>query len=154
MSLFKKNFFLNFIQWISIFRKTVKCELCNENFSDAAKLKTHKIDKHNECNICFRLFINQTYLAQHLKSHDPTFGKYCCDLCSLKFQNVPTFRYHLVVIHGETGYLCCTKCPKAFDIATHFNTHNKTHKYENVRCSLCNVLLKSAKHYKVRTGTY
>lgn len=136
----------------SIFRETVKCELCNESFSGAAKLQTHKIDKHNECKICFRLFINKIYLAQHLKAHDPTVGKYCCSFCSMKFLNMPLLRYHLVKVHGEMCYLCCPKCPKAFDTADHFNQHEKTHKLENILCSLCNAMLKTAKHYKVGRG--
>ena len=65
----------------SIHPKTVKCDMCDENFDQIWKLevhlKKHPTEKYFECDICDKQFALQWRLNKHKRGHTDGTGKFC-----------------------------------------------------------------------------
>lgn len=93
----------------SILDGYIKCDLCQEIFSDGNIFNAH-ICTLCECKFCRKVFNNSSSLKRHYKKIHKNKKPYQCDLCKTSF-------LHL----------------------TNLNKHNKKHMYEENMTNKCNV---------------
>ena len=86
--------------------KKLKCEECNESFSENRVLKTH-------------ITINQR--------------KYNCESCGEKFSTRSEMEIHLLNLHQKEKIHKCNECDSSFLLQWRLKEHIKTHSQLQVR---------------------
>jgi len=155
-------------------------EGCKRKFHLKANLKAHvdvvhlKI-KNIPCDVCGKLFYNQTHLRSHMEHHNT--DKHVCEHCSsyfscskslrdhIKFkhtnpENLPTcsvcqktfstpqnLKSHFSRVHMQEKKYICSECGRSFFEKSELDFHLSSHnpKDLNVQCDVCKLMFKNSK---------
>jgi hypothetical protein len=128
------------------------CEDCEEKYSDAASLKTHKFEKHSnskisvatvtngngvaalKCGKCQKLFAKKNHLADHMK-FCAIRRKYRCKTCATVYDDLNVLNEHLLSHKRVSCNICGESFPSAQELAEHFDTHNvRSNTYDCQKC--------------------
>ncbi|XP_053693079.1 zinc finger protein 91 [Sabethes cyaneus] len=136
--------------------KSVKCEVCLEEFPDGRSLMNHR-HSHTKsrqfpCNECGKTFGSRSSQQIHLRIHSGE-RPYGCRFCWKAFADGGTLRKHERVHTGEKPY-GCSVCPRAFNQRVVLREHIRSHhsapdsKRGNAAqpyfCSVCTQLFESS----------
>ncbi|KAI5635942.1 hypothetical protein NE865_11361 [Phthorimaea operculella] len=122
-----------------------------------------------KCEMCFKGFMVESTYRNHMERHHPSFGRFSCDVCQLRFPNNRTQQQHKLATHSR-NYICricghiskaksrakehykwhqgvlyvCDICGASFDKPTSHLTHVRTNHPSRHICSLCGASFVSA----------
>uniref|UniRef100_A0A1Q3F2I0 Putative mudr-1x ap n=1 Tax=Culex tarsalis TaxID=7177 RepID=A0A1Q3F2I0_CULTA len=132
--------------------KTVRCEVCSEEFPDGRSLMNHR-HSHTKsrqfpCHECGKTFGSRSSQQIHLRIHSGE-RPYGCRFCWKAFADGGTLRKHERVHTGEKPY-GCSVCPRAFNQRVVLREHIRSHhsapdlkrgtQAEPYYCSVCTAL--------------
>lgn len=100
-----------------------------------------------DCEICQRLFNNQTKLKLHQSTHNKS-KTFCCDVCQKSFYNFYHLNNHMRKHDGRTPYRC-EYCRRYFTTASGLSIHTKQH--VGLMPHHCNIKPPSTKRHKCPT---
>lgn len=107
------------------------------------------------CHICAKVFISDTMLTEHLKTHkDPNALRVACEFCGKYFAKTLYLRAHVRSMHEEDGVTHkCPECHKKFtkSLNNHIRYH---HNFKSHKCNICAKVCKSRHDLKVSHTTY
>ncbi|XP_058451827.1 zinc finger protein 236 [Malaya genurostris] len=109
--------------------KSVKCEICLEEFPDGRSLMNHR-HSHTKsrqfpCSECGKTFGSRSSQQIHLRIHSGE-RPYGCRFCWKAFADGGTLRKHERVHTGEKPY-GCSVCPRAFNQRVVLREHIRSH---------------------------
>ncbi|XP_055636028.1 uncharacterized protein LOC129775371 [Toxorhynchites rutilus septentrionalis] len=109
--------------------KSVKCEVCSEEFPDGRSLMNHR-HSHTKtrqfpCHECGKTFGSRSSQQIHLRIHSGE-RPYGCRFCWKAFADGGTLRKHERVHTGEKPY-GCSVCPRAFNQRVVLREHIRSH---------------------------
>ena len=111
-------------------KKTYKCRLCMEDFTEVKQIKLHLKENHNplkilQCEPCNKTFKSSDAKSMHLRrSHDKQ-RCYNCDFCDAKFFHNYNVSRHVLQIHFKIYDYQCDLCEKGFNKKHKFIDHKK-----------------------------
>ncbi|XP_066595583.1 gastrula zinc finger protein xFG20-1-like isoform X1 [Prorops nasuta] len=89
------------VRYIHEKERRLVCPLCPEMFHTKEKCETHVFTEHPDladssfqCNECWRFFVCQDNLDDHMAKDHPTFMLLKCDLCPKKFADKKSLKIH------------------------------------------------------------
>jgi hypothetical protein len=105
------------------------CEVagCKRKFHLKANLKAHVEVVHLKtktvpCNICGKLFYNQTHLRSHMEHHNT--DKHVCEHCSSYFSCSKSLRDHIKFKHSQPeNSPKCSICNKIYSTPQNLKSH-------------------------------
>ncbi|KAM9332802.1 uncharacterized protein KZ484_017942 [Pholidichthys leucotaenia] len=122
-------------------------------FSPDMKIRTMKMQF--TCKICFKRFIQNLHLENHMKSH---MGEkpYACKICGKSYPYSSSVSYHMKVHRGEKPCSCKT-CGKSFTHSSSLRYHMRVHRGERpYSCEICPKSFTSSSnlncHMRVHSG--
>lgn len=109
--------------------KSVRCEICQEEFPDGRSLMNHR-HSHTKtrqfpCHECGKTFGSRSSQQIHLRIHSGE-RPYGCRFCWKAFADGGTLRKHERVHTGEKPY-GCSVCPRAFNQRVVLREHIRSH---------------------------
>ena len=79
-----------------------ECKKCNKTFSTSKILRKHIKRLHmNKCEICDKMFFENSDLSSHLKDHQDKKGTNRCNVCG-RFVTKANLEKHLLKAHGSS----------------------------------------------------
>lgn len=108
------------------------------------------------CHICAKVFVSDTMLTDHLKTHkDPNALRVACEFCGKYFANTLYMRRHVRSMHEEDGVIHkCRECHKKFTKSMNLSNHMRYHHNSGShKCNICNKICKSRHDLKVSHTT-
>ncbi|EAT46945.1 AAEL001910-PA [Aedes aegypti] len=109
--------------------KSVRCEICQEEFPDGRSLMNHRHShtktKQFPCHECGKTFGSRSSQQIHLRIHSGE-RPYGCRFCWKAFADGGTLRKHERVHTGEKPY-GCSVCPRAFNQRVVLREHIRSH---------------------------
>uniref|UniRef100_A0A336LQT5 CSON011197 protein n=1 Tax=Culicoides sonorensis TaxID=179676 RepID=A0A336LQT5_CULSO len=155
---------------------SLKCEVCELNFSSKKSLRRHyssttHISKIKDiktetstsielpsfvCNQCSKSFSRADQLKAHAKSHEKTEEKYQCDICSKVYHLKSVLKEHILNHTGASKALC-SFCGKSFTSKANLKQHILRHtQTKTFKCSTCEKMFVSKgelqSHSRTHTG--
>lgn len=105
-----------------------KCDQCSFVAISAAKLKSHKLYRHQndrnyECTICLKTFKQRGDLRAHVRRHQIV-EPYKCDKCDFETLNEEGLNKHSKLHLKDNGYLCHI-CKRVFSRGSNLSRHFK-----------------------------
>ena len=99
---------------------------CNRKFHLKANLKAHRDVVHLKCKnipceICGKMFYNQTHLRSHMEHHNK--DKHICHICSSHFSCSKSLREHIKFKHNPESLPKCTVCHKTYSTPQNLKSH-------------------------------
>ncbi|XP_039440070.1 zinc finger protein 205-like [Culex pipiens pallens] len=107
--------------------KRIECQICNKKFHKLFRLKDHMNCHSNErrysCQVCGKAFFTKAILYKHTRTHDQSFRKHHCTMCSMRFEHPYQLRAHVMIHTSEYPYgckLCQSKFRFSWDLKKHY----------------------------------
>ena len=108
--------------------KTHNCEVCHKVFENQTALKHHSSvhvnDKTHSCTTCGLMFGTAHDLKLHLKTHTGQTPKYVCDVCKKRWVHSFELKRHMVVHSDEKPHFC-QHCDLRFKRAADLKRHTR-----------------------------
>lgn len=148
---------------------TMKCVVCDKEFSYTRNLVLHQTRHHrvttidpqseNQCTICKKSFTRANNLKKHMNIHNDTIAgsrPHVCEWCGKSFTDKTTLNHHNRIHTGYKPYKC-NYCEKAFSKKGYLILHERTHTGEKPHCcEYCgkgfNQLTSLKVHVRTHTG--
>ncbi|XP_055600890.1 uncharacterized protein LOC129749825 [Uranotaenia lowii] len=115
------------------------CSKCGKGFTNKARLKRHMVSHRNKsvrCEVCAEEFPDGRSLMNHRHSHTKT-RQFPCHECGKTFGSRSSQQIHLRIHSGERPY-GCRFCWKAFADGGTLRKHERVHTGEKpYGCSVC-----------------
>lgn len=115
---------------------TLKCRMCEEEFTGPTKLIAHAMDQHQDtkpfkCPFedCPKTYQNPKALKVHKRSRHEKEKRFKCDECSMQFYVKANFESHQRIHTGEKFE--CKECEKSFSSLSYLRQHHKLTHDEN-----------------------
>ncbi|XP_074655093.1 uncharacterized protein LOC141908787 [Tubulanus polymorphus] len=96
-----------------------------DSHADALIPTTSSISKCNYCEICSKVFLNDTKYQQHMEQHSVT-KPFQCEICGKSFRLKRLLRQHILTHNKEKEWICQI-CNKGFKTRTNMNNHMRIH---------------------------
>ncbi|XP_060834625.1 zinc finger protein 83-like [Rhopalosiphum padi] len=111
----------------------IKCNLCQESFSDQNILITHRC-KSSTCKYCLKVFNNISSLNRHYRyMHQKNNELFDCDICKISFMCSTSLNEHL-----KKHTLCDKNMPLTFNVTNEINTaKEEMYLDEEYKCDIC-----------------
>ena len=130
--------------------KNIPCELCGKMFYNQTHLRSH-MEHHNKdkhiCHICSSHFSCSKSLREHIKfKHNPeSLPK--CTVCHKTYSTPQNLKSHFSRVHMQEKKYICPDCGKAFFEKAELDFHSSSHnpKDLNVTCDICKLKFKNNK---------
>ena len=114
--------------------------------------------KRYECNVCYRLFTDNSNLRKHRRIHTND-RRYSCDVCHMSFTQNGSLTSHKRTHTGDRPFRCDI-CQKSFQFSSNLIKHKLVHgigiKSSGCLCDVCGKTLASptvlAVHRRIHTG--
>ncbi|CAH1978792.1 unnamed protein product [Acanthoscelides obtectus] len=122
---------------------TNNCDVCNATFSSNSDFFAHYTQCHTDravCNFCFRTFMYEKNVKEHMLRHLDQF-RHRCEECSKGFYTVREYRNHYKNRHMGIRHKCeekisnpskqkyrCAECFETFTDKAQLETHKHSHK--------------------------
>ncbi|XP_030752793.1 zinc finger Y-chromosomal protein 2-like isoform X15 [Sitophilus oryzae] len=106
------------------------CDVCMATFSKNGEFYTHYIEQHTDraiCNFCFRTFMYEKNVKEHMLRHLDQF-RHRCEDCSKGFYTVREYRNHYKNRHMGIRHKC-EICDRSFADEYYFKKHFATHSH-------------------------
>ena len=98
----------------------------------------HKEKKPIKCDLCDNSFSQKIHLNQHILLVHEGIKPFKCELCDHSFLRKADMKTHVTSIHGGTKPFKCGICDKKFFTKSPLNRHEMIHKgKEPFKCELC-----------------
>lgn len=131
-----------------------KCQKCGKIYHSATELKQHNCPKipGNEkitypCPVCQKVFLRESYMKLHRKTHDPPSQEFVCEVCACRFSSRNGLLHHRMN-HNEAQF-ACQICDKKYKRKLLLTQHLMTHGPAQFKCDVCGKEFK-VKKYLVR----
>ena len=130
--------------------KNIPCELCGKLFYNQTHLRSH-MEHHNKdkhiCHICSNNFSSSKSLREHIKfKHNPdSLPK--CTVCHKTYSTPQNLKSHFSRVHMQEKKYICPDCGKAFFEKAELDFHSSSHNPQdlNVTCDICKLKFKNNK---------
>ncbi|XP_060851662.1 zinc finger protein 436-like, partial [Rhopalosiphum padi] len=126
---------------VHIGKSSLSCDICFKIFTNNSKLcrhkKTHTSEKSYARNVCGRSFAKNDILVKHNRTNTGE-KPYTCKFCGQSFAQSSTLIDHCKRTHtGEKPY-ACNVCERSFRTQSDLVVHNRTHTGEKpYACNVC-----------------
>ena len=87
-----------------------ECDVCKKSFLLLSSLEVHKLEhavEPYECGVCKKTFKTSKTLQRH-KERGSACKPYGCNICTSKFLNIESHKFHLLGYHKDKAILCKT----------------------------------------------
>ena len=104
------------------------CDVCNATFTKNSDFYYHYTVEHTDraiCNFCFRTFMYEKNVKEHMMRHLDQF-RHRCDECNKGFYTVREYRNHYKNRHMGIRHKCSV-CSRSFADEYYFRRHIATH---------------------------
>lgn len=104
------------------------CDVCPATFTKNTDFYKHYVAAHTEraiCNFCFRTFMYEKNVKEHMLRHLDQF-RHRCEECNKGFYTVREYRNHYKNRHMGIRHKC-TECGRSFADEYYFKKHIATH---------------------------
>lgn len=119
------------------------CPICNKALASKYILKIHIAEVHEGvksfvCDVCGRMFSNNTGLKWHMITHTGA-KNYSCDDCGSAFSRLTILKNHKFRAHGKAPKqpLTCEVCGMQFLQESRLRNHMAKHMKESHSCPHC-----------------
>lgn len=109
------------------------CDVCSATFTKNSEFLTHYTSEHTDraiCNFCFRTFMYEKNVKEHMLRHLDQF-RHRCDECNKGFYTVREYRNHYKNRHMGIRH-SCSFCSRSFADEYYFRRHLATHQSGDV----------------------
>ncbi|CAK1591603.1 unnamed protein product [Parnassius mnemosyne] len=111
----------------------------------ARKTSANYINSFYKCEHCYKGFMTESTLKNHMLKHDPKRGEYECDVCWGRWPEPRLLRWHIVSSH-ERKYIC-KLCDHVSRSSHRAREHSKWHTGFTFDCQICGATFaKSTSH--------
>ncbi|KAG5669511.1 hypothetical protein PVAND_017398 [Polypedilum vanderplanki] len=120
----------------------IQCQICNKIYKNQSALKIHlkTHNKQHQCQVCGRKFPNSARLKEHQKIHENQFT-FRCEQCQKNFVSLSNLRSHLKTHEkNRIKQHKCQQCEYSTDVKYSLKNHLKTHdrnRIKNFKCNQC-----------------
>ena len=133
----------------------LRCQFCDfstTNLKLTTEMRKHRLEAHNECQLCGGIFSTAVELRAHFKKyHRRNSDSFICGLGGCLYQekqvNIPSIYIHIRTQHCSLEYtckLCSSKFSKRVSLQRHINEmHKGEDTTRNVPCKYCGKLIRS-----------
>nr|XP_015834124.1 PREDICTED: transcription factor E4F1 isoform X10 [Tribolium castaneum] len=104
------------------------CDVCSATFAKNSEFYYHYVVEHTDraiCNFCFRTFMYEKNVKEHMLRHLDQF-RHRCDDCNKGFYTVREYRNHYKNRHMGIRHTCQV-CSRSFADEYYFRRHLATH---------------------------
>lgn len=104
------------------------CDVCTASFSNNREFYEHYVAEHTDraiCNFCFRTFMYEKNVKEHMLRHLDQF-RHRCEDCNKGFYTVREYRNHYKNRHMGIRHKCDV-CGRSFADEYYFKRHIATH---------------------------
>lgn len=108
------------------------CDVCSSSFTKNSAFYKHYIAEHTDraiCNFCFRTFMYEKNVKEHMMRHLDQF-RHRCEDCNKGFYTVREYRNHYKNRHMGIRHKCDV-CGRSFADEYYFKRHIATHAKAN-----------------------
>lgn len=92
-----------------------------------------EISRKFQCQICFKSFSRDSYLARHMAFHE---GRYHCKLCNRNFARGESLNSHICISEGKINQTKCDICGSNYQNTVQLYRHLRSH-ISSHHCSVC-----------------
>ena len=131
--------------------KTIGCDVCGKLFYNQSQLRTHQechvSDKH-VCEHCSNIFSCSKSLKEHIKfKHSNPEDLPKCTVCHKTFSTPQNLKSHFSRIHMQEKKFVCSDCGKSFFEKAQLDIHLSSHNPSDleIQCDVCKLKFKSKK---------
>ena len=132
-------------------RYVYKCDMCDKMFLNETRLEKHKNVFHRDphCRYCEKEIKDPTKLFNHERRHEMYKNKFRCELCPKVFRTPSGLKYHMSVHTGKYA-VYCEVCGKGMHSEIVLEEHKATHTKEiRYTCELCGRNFSSNSTYRM-----
>jgi transposase-like protein len=124
-------------------KKSLKCSLCDIEFSKKIEMSRHNVSVHDEknpylCFICGAGFLTNNRLTKHIKALHDGEKPYKCNICENRYSEKDTLKKHVANVHERKNYVLCNICGVSIDkynLKQHIATVHEGKK--PFQCNMC-----------------
>ena len=139
---------------ITTHRLRRKCPMCPTWLKSEDNYKTH-VENHKNgtgfsCQICRKIFSNETLFEKHITIKHDQKKLYVCKACGKQYETTTGLRDHVQSKHNEGIVYQCSLCPKTFKTRSFWRAHLRIHtNTKRFTCEICNASYSQKKTLQV-----
>ncbi|KAJ3290571.1 hypothetical protein HDU79_003144 [Rhizoclosmatium sp. JEL0117] len=114
------------------------CDVCDSRFATPLDAQQHRTAEHvRQCNTCPAIFVSDTQLESHKKTHSTEDRPFACHLCHQRFKRQQELPQHMLYNHINKSEFKCKSCTETFSSQKDLRNHVLTHSKKSHVCPTC-----------------